>query len=99
MASAERGNRKLFQGVVVKDKMDKTVMVQVERTVMNPQYKKYVHKRKKYMVHDEKNECHAGDLVEIVETRPISQNKHFKVRKVIKRGEILAEEVAGNDTK
>ena len=89
----------MFQGVVIKDKMDKTVMVQVKRTVQDPRYKKYVHKRKKYMVHDENNECHAGDLVEIVETRPISQNKHFKVRKIIKRGEILAEEVAGNDTK
>jgi small subunit ribosomal protein S17 len=99
MDSSQRGNRKLFQGLVVRDKMDKTVMVQVERTVMNPQYKKYVHKRKKFMVHDEKKECHVGDLVEIVETRPVSQNKHFKVNKIIKRGEILAGGVAGNDTK
>lgn len=89
----------MLKGVVIRGKMEKTVMVQVERTVQDPRYKKYVHKRKKYMVHDEKKECHVGDLVEIVGTRPISQNKHFKVNKILRRGEILAEEVAGNDTK
>ena len=88
-----------MKGIVVGDKMDKTVMVQVERIVQDPKYKKYVRRRNKFMVHDEKNECHIGDLVEIVETRPVSQNKRFKVLKVLEHGKILAEEVAGNDTK
>ena len=87
-----------MKGIVVSDKMDKTVMVQVERMVQDPTYKKYVRKRRKFMVHDEKDECHIGDLVEIAETRPMSQNKRFKVLKVLERGKLLAEEVAGNDT-
>jgi small subunit ribosomal protein S17 len=99
MVSAERGNRKIFKGIVVRDKMDKTVMVQVERMVQDPQYKKYVRRRKQFMAHDEKNECHTGDLVEITETRPVSKNKRFKVLRVLKRGQVLAEEAVGNDTK
>jgi small subunit ribosomal protein S17 len=51
------------------------------------------------MAHDEKNECHTGDLVEITETRPVSKNKRFKVLRVLKRGQVLAEEAVGNDTK
>jgi len=99
MAGVKRGIRKTLRGIVVGDKMDKTVMVQVERMVQDPTYKKYIRRRKKFMAHDEKDECHVGDRVEIVETRPTSQNKSFKVLKVLERGRILAEEVAGNDTK
>jgi len=99
MASGERGIRKIFKGVVVSDKMDKTVMVQVERMVQDSKYKKYVRKRKKFMAHDKKNECHIGDTVEIIATRPISQNKRFKVLRILKHGRVLAEEATGNDTK
>ncbi len=87
-----------MKGIVVNDKMDKTVMVQVERMVQDPMYKKYIRRRKKFMAHDAKDECHTGDLVEIVETRPVAQNKRFKVLRVLERGKML-EEVAENDTK
>jgi small subunit ribosomal protein S17 len=99
MAGGARGIRKSWQGIVVSDKMDKTAVVQVERMVLDPRYKKYVRRRRKFMAHDEKDECRLGDRVEIVETRPVSRNKRFKVVKIIERGKILAEEVAGNDSK
>jgi small subunit ribosomal protein S17 len=82
-------------GVVVSDKMDKTVVVAVERHVQHPLYKKYIKRTKKYHAHDEKNECRVGDVVEIEETRPLSKTKRWRVVKIIKRFEperILKEE-------
>jgi small subunit ribosomal protein S17 len=67
-------------GVVVSDKMDKSVMVQVERRVQHPLYKKYITLSKKFMAHDERNECSVGDLVRIEETRPLSRRKCWRVR-------------------
>jgi len=84
ISSKKRGQRKIRTGVVVSDKMDKTVVVEVARTVMHPVYKKYVRRRKRFMAHDEGNRCRIGDKVMIVETRPLSRNKNWRVRKVIK---------------
>ncbi len=78
------GNRKVRQGVVVSDKMDRTVTVQVERLVRHPMYKKYIRQRKKYKAHDPANECRTGDLVTITETRPLSRDKHWRVQAVLK---------------
>lgn len=84
ISSSKRGQRKIRTGVVVGDKMDKTVVVEVSRTVLHPVYKKYVRRRKRFMAHDEENRCRVGDEVMIVETRPISRHKNWRVRKVLK---------------
>jgi small subunit ribosomal protein S17 len=68
-----------MQGVVVSDKMDKTVVVRVERRVMHPLYKKFINRSKKYAAHDEGNACKIGDLVSIRETRPLSKRKRWEV--------------------
>jgi small subunit ribosomal protein S17 len=78
------GPRKLI-GRVVSDKMDKTVVVEVVRFKVHPVYKKYVRVRKRYKAHDEKNEYKSGDQVEIVEHRPVSRHKRFKVVRLINR--------------
>ena len=78
------GPRKLL-GRVVSDKMDKTVVVEVVRFKVHPMYKKYVRVRKRYKAHDEKNEYKSGDRVEIVEYRPVSRHKRFKVVRLINR--------------
>lgn len=81
----ERGIRKILIGTVHSDKMDKTVVVMVERLVKHPRYKKYVKKGAKYKAHDEKNECHTGDIVSIIETRPLSRDKRWRVKEIIKK--------------
>ncbi len=81
----ERGKRKLLVGKVVSDKMDKTVVVAVERLVRHPLYKKVVKKTTKFKAHDEKNECQIGDKVEIMETRPLSKEKRWRVVKILKK--------------
>lgn len=72
-------------GTVVSDKMDKTVVVVVQRLVKHPLYQKYMRKRARYKVHDEKNECHMGDRVLIMETRPVSREKRWRVKEVLER--------------
>jgi len=79
------GQQKVRNGVVVSDKMDKTVVVLVERLVQHVQYKKYVKQRKKYKAHDPENRCKIGDVVTIVETRPLSREKRWLVREVVKK--------------
>ena len=76
----KRGLTKSRVGVVVKDKMHKSVIVEVTRTVKDPTYQKYVRKRSRFMVHDEENACRVGEKVRIVETHPISRNKHWRLR-------------------
>ena len=71
--------RRVMQGVVVSDKGDKTVVVRVERRVMHPLYKKFITRSKKYMAHDEANNFKVGDLVRIVECRPVSARKRWEV--------------------
>lgn len=78
------GARKIRQGVVVSDKMDKTVVVLVEQLVQHPVYKKYVNTRKKYKAHDPENRCRTGDQVAIVETRPLSREKRWRVQKIVR---------------
>jgi len=84
-------NPKTFIGTVVSDKMDKTVVVSVERIYMHPIYKKIVREKKKYKAHDERNECKIGDKVMIIETRPLSKEKRWAVKKIIEKVQTLEE--------
>ena len=72
---------KLQSGVVVSDNMDKSIVVKVERKVKHPIYKKTINRSKKFVTHDENNECKIGDLVEIAECRPLSKRKRFRLYK------------------
>ncbi|WP_041245286.1 30S ribosomal protein S17 [Geotalea uraniireducens] len=82
---SERGNRKTQVGVVVSDKMDKTVVVKVDRLIKHSVYNKYIKRSAKYKAHDIDNSCKIGDRVLIVETRPMSKDKRWKVRQIIER--------------
>ncbi len=79
----ERSRRKVFVGKVVSDRMDKTITVAVERRVRHPLYGKYVRKSSKFMVHDEENRCGVGDRVRIMETRPFSRRKRWRLVEII----------------
>jgi small subunit ribosomal protein S17 len=79
----ERGTRKSRVGVVVSDKMDKTVIVSVGRSFVHPKYGKTIRVNKKFVSHDEKDECKMGDLVRITETRPLSKTKRWRVEEVL----------------
>ena len=81
----ERNLRKERIGVVVSDKMQKTITVLVERKMKHPIYGKFVKKSTKFKAHDEKNECHTGDTVRIMETRPLSKDKRWRVVEIIER--------------
>ena len=83
--SEVRGMRKTRVGVVVSDKMDKTVVVAVERKVPHKLYKKSINTTTKFKAHDENNECRVGDTVRIVETRPLSRGKRWRVEKIVAR--------------
>ncbi len=78
-------NRKEKIGVVVSDKMDKTVTVLVERRIKHSVYGKYINRSRKFMAHDENNTCHIGDTISIVEIRPMSRNKRWSVQEIIDR--------------
>jgi len=79
--------RKTLMGLVVSNKMDKTVVVKVERKFVHPKFKKVVKSTRKYSAHDEKNECCPGDLISIRETRPLSKTKRWRLIEIIKKGE------------
>ena len=79
----ERNTRRVIRGVVVSNKMDKTINVLVETHKKDPKYGKRVKYAKKYFAHDENNECNVGDVVEIMETRKLSANKHFRLVNVV----------------
>jgi small subunit ribosomal protein S17 len=81
----ERNLRKERIGVVVSDKMDKTIVVAEKRKVKHPIYGKFVNKTTKYYVHDETNTCNIGDTVRIMETRPLSKNKRWRLVEIIER--------------
>ncbi|ACM60830.1 small subunit ribosomal protein S17 [Caldicellulosiruptor bescii] len=81
----KRGMRKTRVGVVVSDKMDKTVVVAVERHVQHPLYKKTIKRTTKFKAHDENNECRVGDKVLIMETRPLSKEKRWRVVQILER--------------
>ncbi len=78
-------NKKIFTGLVVSDKMDKTIVVKITTKVLHPLYKKYVTKSVKYKAHDEKNDAKTGDTVKIIECRPISKEKCWSMQEVIER--------------
>jgi len=84
-AAAERGDRKTRQGYVVSDKMDKTVVVQVEDRVKHALYGKVLRKSKRVKAHDEQNTCGVGDLVRIAETRPLSATKNWRIVEIIEK--------------
>jgi small subunit ribosomal protein S17 len=80
-----RGMRRQLIGTVVSDKMDKTAVVQVERLVKHPLYKKYIRRRNKFAAHDKDNSCNIGDKVMITESRPISKLKRWRVTDIIEK--------------
>ena len=81
----EREQRKERVGTVVSDKMDKTIVVRVERDLIHTSYDRIIRKSSKYVAHDEKDECKAGDVVRIVETRPLSKTKRWRVAEIVER--------------
>ena len=83
--ATERARRKVRTGVVVSDKMDKTVLVRIDRKVRHPRYKKIVARSSKLAAHDENNDAHVGDMVRVVETRPTSKTKRWRVVEVVER--------------
>lgn len=85
----ERTNRKNKFGKVVSDKMDKTIVVSVETTMRHPVYKKTIRVTKKYKAHDENNEAKIGDIVLIMETRPLSKDKCWRLVKVVEKAVVL----------
>lgn len=82
-----RNARKIRDGVVVSDKMDKTVVVAEQTMTIHPLYKKRVKKTRKYKVHDEENSCKVGDKVKIMETKPLSKEKCWRVMEIIEKAE------------
>ena len=82
-----RGIRKTMVGMVVSDRMEKTRVVVVQRLVKHPLYQKYIRRRTRYKVHDEANSCHLGDRVMIVETRPLSRDKRWRVKEILERAQ------------
>lgn len=87
--STEQGSRKTRVGVVVSDKMEKTVVVRVDNIVKHPTYMKYIKRRVTCKAHDEGNECAIGDKVLIVETRPLSKDKRWRVREILEKNVIV----------
>lgn len=85
----ERSNRKVYRGTVVSDKMDKTITVIVETKKTHPLYGKRVKYSKKFKAHDEMNEAKIGDKVEIMETRPLSATKRFRLVKIVEKAVVL----------
>ena len=83
---SEKNNRRVIEGKVIGNKMDKTVTVAVVTKVKHPTYRKYVKRTTKVMAHDEKNECKVGDMVSIKEVRPLSKNKRWLVIEILKKG-------------
>jgi small subunit ribosomal protein S17 len=85
MEAVERNTRKEIIGKVVSNKMDKTITVSVERKVKHPKYGKFVKKTSKFKAHDEKNECNINDVVRVMETRPLSKDKRWRLVEIVER--------------
>ncbi|MBW2653949.1 MAG: 30S ribosomal protein S17 [Deltaproteobacteria bacterium] len=84
MENIQKNKRELI-GLIVSDKMNKSVVVRIERFVQHKVYKKFMKRYKKYHAHDEKNECRIGDSVKIIETRPLSKLKRFRISEIVKK--------------
>lgn len=89
MMSEPSGKRREWVGRVVSNKMNKTVVVAVERSVVHPLYRKVMRRITKFKAHDEQNVCSIGDRVRMIETRPISKDKHWRVVEVMEKGRVL----------
>lgn len=100
MEAIAETNRRKMTGVVVRDKMDKTVVIEVEKFLKHPKYHKYLRTKKRYKAHDEKNECRVGDRVLIMESRPLSKEKRWVVKGIIEKDRLagIQEKVENNDT-
>ena len=80
-----RGNKRIIAGIVISSKMDKTVVVRAERLVKHPVFHKYIRRHVKYKAHDEKNECNVGDKVLIMESRPLSKEKRWRMKEILEK--------------
>lgn len=89
MNTADRKNRKSQIGIVVSDKMEKTIVVKVETRVAHPLYGKTMLTSKKYKAHDENNEARIGDRVQIVETRPLSKDKRWRLQTIVEKAPVI----------
>ncbi len=89
MSSEERNERKVYRGKVVSDKMDKTIVVELESRTQHPKYGKRLSRTDRYKAHDEDNQAAVNDIVEIMETRPLSKDKHFRLVKIVEKGVVL----------
>lgn len=85
MENEARKEKQVLQGIVVSDKMDKTIVVEIMMRKLHPLYKKYLTRSKKVKAHDEKNEAKAGDTVRVVETRPLSRDKRWRLAEIVER--------------
>ena len=82
---SEQGNKRKIKGVVISNKMDKTIVVKAERLVKHPVFHKYVRKHVKYKAHDEQNQCQIGDTVLIIEARPLSKEKRWRMLEILEK--------------
>jgi len=82
---AEKSNKRMIKGIVISDKMDKTIVVKTERLVKHPIFHKYVRRHAKYKAHDENNQCKVGDTVVIIESRPISKDKRWRMLEITQK--------------
>ena len=87
MDEKNRNVRKTLMGKVVSDKMDKSVVVMIERRIPHPRYKRYYKRTNKVVAHDADNSCHIGDIVRVMATRPLSKTKRWRVFEIVKRAE------------
>ncbi|MBI5850731.1 MAG: 30S ribosomal protein S17 [Planctomycetes bacterium] len=85
---ASRPQRMTLQGVVISDKMAKTITVEIERQVRHPLYEKFIRRRTRLHAHDENREAHVGDLVEVLVTRPLSKLKRFRLLRVVRKAQV-----------
>lgn len=85
----ERNSRKVLRGTVVSDKMDKTIVVEINTSRSHPLYGRHVKTTSRFKAHDENNEAKVGDIVEVMETRPLSKDKHFRLVKIVEKAVIL----------
>ena len=93
-------NKRKMIGIVVKDKMNKTIVVEAEKFLKHPKYHKFIKRKMKYKAHDETNACKIGDEVMIMEVRPVSKDKRWLVKEIIKKEELsVGEKEVGNDTR
>lgn len=85
IAMSERGNKRTIEGVVVSNKMDKTIVVRSQRIVKHPLFHKYIRRYVRYKAHDEENQCRIGDKVLIIESKPISRDKRWRMREILEK--------------